>query len=181
MPIRLRAVSPSRVRPGAAHRPDHRSQRPVVDHGPAPKHAVAIRDYLDGLPEDRRATMSALRDVVVQHLPAGYTERVSYNMISYTIPLASYPNTYNGQPLCYAAIAAQKSHFAVYLMGAYTDPGQAAWIAEAFRKRGKTLNMGKSCLRFKKLDDVPLDVLGEAIASLPPAKFIRLHEQARKT
>nr|MBA3884864.1 DUF1801 domain-containing protein [Acidobacteriota bacterium] len=66
-------------------------------------------------------------------------------------------------------------------MGAYTDPGQAAWIAEAFRKRGKTLNMGKSCLRFKKLDDVPLDVLGEAIASLPPAKFIRLHEQARKT
>lgn len=145
----------------------------------APKQASAIRDYLDGLPEDRRAVMSALRDTVVQHLPKGYTEYVSYNMISYGIPLEKYPNTYNGQPLCYAAIAAQKSHYAVYLMGAYTDPQQAAWIAAQFKKRGKKLDMGKSCLRFRRLEDVPLDVIGEAIASLTPAKFIQLHEHAR--
>jgi hypothetical protein len=145
----------------------------------APKQASAVEDFLDGLPADRRATMSALRDVVIQHLPKGYTEYVSYNMISYGIPLEAYPNTYNGKPLCYAAIAAQKSHYALYLMGAYTDPKHAAWIAARFKKRGKKLDMGKSCLRFKKLDDVPLEVIGEAIARHPPAKFIRLHEQAR--
>lgn len=145
----------------------------------SPKLASAIKDYLDGLPADRRAVMSALRDVVVKHLPKGYMEYVSYNMISYGIPLEKYPNTYNGLPLCYAAIAAQKSHFAVYLMGAYTDPKQAVWIAAQFKKRGKKLDMGKSCLRFRTLDDVPLDVIGEAIASLPPATFIRLHEQGR--
>jgi hypothetical protein len=145
------------------------------------KQPRAIKDYLDGLPKDRRAVMSALRDTVVAHLPRGYTEYVSYNMISYGIPLEAYPNTYNGQPLCYAAIAAQKSHYALYLMGAYTDPEQASWIAAEFRKRGKKLDMGKSCLRFKKLDDVPLDVIGEAIARLPPGKFIQLHEQARRS
>jgi hypothetical protein len=146
----------------------------------ASSNAVTIREYLSSLPHDRQKVVSKIREVVLEHLPRGYVESISYNMIRYTVPLEKYPNTYNGQPLCYAAIAAQKRHYAVYLMGAYSDPHQAAWIAAEFKKRGKKLDMGKSCLRFRTLDDIPLDVLGQAIARLPPPAFIRLHEQARE-
>jgi hypothetical protein len=142
--------------------------------------AETVEQYLQELPEDRRAVVSAVRDVVVRNLPAGYTETMNWGMISYEIPLPDYPDTYNGQPLGYAALAAQKNHYALYVITPYADPEQGEWLRDEFRKAGKKLDMGKSCLRFKKLDDLPLDVIGSVIASTPPAEFIALHENARK-
>jgi hypothetical protein len=105
---------------------------------------------------------------------------MEFGMIGYGIPLDKYPDTYNGQALCYAGLAAQKNHYSLYLMGAYTDPKRAKWIEREFKKRGKKLDMGKSCLRFKSLDDLPLDVVGEVIASMPPDEFIKEYERSRK-
>jgi hypothetical protein len=105
---------------------------------------------------------------------------MNYGMINYTVPLQRYPDTYNGQPLCYAGLAAQKNHFSLYLLGAYGDPRQVKKIETEFKKRGLKLDMGKSCLRFRKLEDIPLDVVGEMIASTPPADFIKTYEKSRK-
>ncbi len=142
--------------------------------------AATVEQYLQELPGDRRAVVSAVRDVVVRNLPAGYRETMNWGMISYEIPLEDYPDTYNGQPLGYAALAAQKNYYALYLVTPYSDADQGQSLRDAFRKAGKKLDMGKSCLRFKKLQDLPLDVIGRVIASTPPAGLITLHENARK-
>lgn len=141
--------------------------------------AQTVEQYLQELPEDRREVVSAVRDVVLRSLPAGYREAMGFGMITWGIPLEDYPNTYNGQPLGYAALAAQKNYYALYVMTPYQDPAQEQWLREEFRKAGKKLDMGKSCLRFKKLDDLPLDVIGRLIASTPPADFIAQYERAR--
>ena len=140
--------------------------------------AETVEQYLQELPEDRRAVVSAVRDVVVRNLPAGYREMMSFGMIVWGIPLEDYPNTYNGQPLGYAALAAQKNYYALYVM-TYMAPALEKWLRDEFHKAGKKLDMGKSCLRFKKLDDLPLDVIGRLIASTPPHEYITLHEQSR--
>lgn len=142
--------------------------------------ARTVGQYLRELPPEKRQVIGAVRKVVVQNLPKGYKESMNWGMINYTIPLKEYPETYNGQPLCYAGLAAQKNHYALYLMSAYGDARQTAWIAKEFKKRGKKLDMGKSCVRFKKLDDIPLDVIGEAIASTAPDAYIKRYESARK-
>jgi len=142
--------------------------------------AATVDAYLDELPPERRAVVAAVRDVVRAHLPAGYEERMRWGMISYELPLERYPNTYNGQPLAYAALAAQKSYYALYLTCvAEDDAAPAGWLAEAFAAAGKRLDMGKSCLRFRRLDDLPLAVIGEAIGRLPPEAFIAQYEAAR--
>ncbi|HEX7182659.1 MAG TPA: DUF1801 domain-containing protein [Thermoanaerobaculia bacterium] len=142
--------------------------------------ATTVDGYLEELPEDRREVVSAVRQVILRNLPAGYRESMNWGMISYEIPLERYPETYNGQPLGYAALAAQKSHYALYLTCVYQDPEQESRLREEFRKAGKKLDMGKSCLRFKKLDDLPLDVIGKVIASNPPEAFIASYEASRK-
>ena len=124
--------------------------------------------------------MSKLRSVVKKHLPRGYQETLSYGMIAYGIPLKRYPDTYNKQPLCYAAIAAQKNYFAIYLMAGYTSSRSRALLEEGFRKAGKKLDMGKSCIRFRKLEDLPLDTIGRAVASVTPAQYIKLYERYHK-
>ena len=141
--------------------------------------ATTVDAYLDELPAERRRVVATVRDVVRANLPAGYEEAMRWGMISYEVPLARYPDTYNGQPLAYAALAAQKSHYALYLTCAYTDPAQAAWLERAFAAAGKRLDIGKSCVRFKRLEDLPLPVVGEAIASTPPDRFIALYEAGR--
>jgi hypothetical protein len=141
--------------------------------------AETVEQYLQELPEDRRAVVSAVRDVVARNLPAGYREMMSFGMIVWGIPLADYPDTYNGQPLGYAALAAQKNYYALYVM-TYMDPAQDQWLRDEFKKAGKKLDMGKSCLRFKKLDDLPLEMIGRLIASTPPREYIALYENARK-
>ena len=142
--------------------------------------ARTVTEYIAGLPEDRRATVSRLRSFVRKHLPKGYKEQIGWGAITYAVPLKVLPDTYNGEPLCYAAIAAQKNYYSLYLMSAYGDPKQMKWMADEFKKRGKKLDMGKSCLRFKSLDDLPLDVVGEVVASTPMDAYVARYKEIRK-
>jgi Domain of unknown function (DU1801) len=141
--------------------------------------AKTVEEYFASLPAERREVVRAVRAVVKKHLPKGYAEGMHYGMIYYHIPLSRFPETYNGQPLCYAGLAAQKNHFALYLMGAYGEPGSAARLKEGFARAGKKLDMGKSCLRFKRVEDLALDAIGESIASLSPDAYIALYERSR--
>jgi hypothetical protein len=139
--------------------------------------ATTVEAYLAELPEDRRETVAAVRRAVLDRLPDGYQERMNWGMISYEVPLERYPDTYNGQPLMYAALAAQKRGYTLYLMNEYADGGPA--LREGFERAGKKLDMGKSCVRFRRLEDLPLDVIGDAIARTPVDAFIGTHEAAR--
>jgi uncharacterized protein YdhG (YjbR/CyaY superfamily) len=142
--------------------------------------AANAEEYLAGLPEERRDVVTSVLKVVRKHLPKGYVEDVGSGGITWAIPLDKYADTYNKQPLAYLALAAQKSHYALYMMGAYMDPKQTQAVQDAFAEAGKKLDMGKSCLRFKKLDDLPLDALGKVIAAMPPKELIRAYEESRK-
>ena len=135
-----------------------------------------VADYLRSLDPERRRVLSAVRKVVNANLPKGYVEGVNFGMISWAVPLKTFPDTCNGQPLCCAALAAQKNYNSLSLMGAYGNPQQAAALRDGFKQHGLKLDMGKSCVRFKSLEDLPLDVIGPVIASLPPQALIDAHE-----
>ena len=139
---------------------------------------MTVDDYLKGLPDDRREAMTRVRAMVKKNLPKGYREHLDYGMITWDVPLETFSHTYNKKPLCYIGLASQKNHMALYLMSAYGDPQQEQYLADAFRNAGKKLDMGKSCLRFKKLEDLPLDALGKVVASTPPDALIAKHEAA---
>jgi len=142
--------------------------------------AATVEQYLAELPEERRDVVSTVREMVLRNLPEGYRETMSFGMIGYGIPLERYPDTYNKQPLAYVGLAAQKNYYALYLMGVYGEDGAPArLLKEGFAKAGKKLDMGKSCVRFKKLEDLPLDVIGRVVASTPPDAFIAQYERAR--
>ncbi|HYC91710.1 MAG TPA: DUF1801 domain-containing protein [Thermoanaerobaculia bacterium] len=138
--------------------------------------AKTVDEYLAELPDDRREAVTEVRKLIRKHLPKGYEETVNWGMLCYQIPLAKYPDTYNGQPLGYVALASQKNYCALYLMTPYMDPAQGEELKEAFARAGKKMDMGKSCLRFKTADDLPLPALGKIIASTPPAEYIAMHE-----
>ncbi len=142
--------------------------------------AESVSAYLRSLPEDRRKTVSTLRKLILKNLPAGYRETMGWGMICYAIPLSTYPDTYNGQPLCYLALASQKNHLALYAMGLYGDSGKERRFRDDFKKAGKKLDMGKSCIRFKTLDDLPLDVIEKLVAGTSVQEFIGIYEQSRK-
>jgi hypothetical protein len=141
--------------------------------------AASVQEYLDELPEDRRAVVSAVRKTIRKNLPAGYREGMLWGMITYTVPLERFPDTYNGQPLCYVGLAAQKNHYAVYMTGAYQSSDERSRFEKGFAKAGKKLDMGGSCVRFKKLEDLPLDVIGKAVASVPVEKFLTRYREVR--
>ena len=141
--------------------------------------ARTVEEYLAELPAERRPVVATVRDVVLRSLPPGYEEAMNFGVICYQVPLARYPNTYNDQPLCYAALAAQKNHYALYLMGGYGDDQQKSLRSE-FERAGKKLDMGKSCVRFRRLDDLPLDVIGDFVASIPPERYIEKYEASRR-
>jgi len=142
--------------------------------------ASTVEDYLEELPPDRRNVISKVRQIILENLPAGYQESMNWGMISYEIPLEMYPDTYNGKPLSYVALAAQKNHYALYLMGVYQDPEQEAWLKDAYEEAGKKLNMGKSCLRFRKLEELPPDVIARVIACTSPEQYIARYEASRR-
>lgn len=121
-----------------------------------------------------------MRDVVRENLPPGYEEVMAFGMIAYVVPLSRYPRTYNKQPLMYAALASQKRHMAVYLTNIYADNGVADWFAEAYRATGKRMDVGKSCVRFRTLDDLPLALVGEAVACTPVEEFLHMYERSRE-
>jgi hypothetical protein len=142
--------------------------------------AATVDEYLAELPEDRRAAISQVREVVLRNLPAGYVERMNWGMICYEIPLERYPKTYNKQPLSYAALASQKNYCAIYLMGVYGEGEQARRFREAFEQAGKKLDMGKSCVLFRRADDLALDAVGDVIASTTPEQYIAIYEKSRE-
>src|SRR5437867_9407474 len=133
--------------------------------------APSVDAYLDELPADRRESIAIVRDVIRRNLPAGYAESVNWGMISYEIPLSVYSSTYNKQPLAYLALAAQKSYNAIYMMRVYGDKQQEKKLRDAFKKAGKKCDMGKSCIRFKSADDLPLNTIGELVASTTPKEW----------
>jgi hypothetical protein len=141
--------------------------------------ATSVKEYLDELPADRRKEIAKVRSVVRKSLPKGYRETMNWGMISYEIPLERYPDTYNKQPLAFAGLAALKNVNTLYLTGSYGDPKQRKALEDAFKKSGKKMDMGKSCLHFKKAEDLPLDAIGDLIASTPPDKMIAMYEGAR--
>jgi hypothetical protein len=136
-------------------------------------------DYVKSLPPDRRAAIETVRKVILDNLPQGYEEYFLAGMLMYSVPLKRLPDTYNGHPLAYAALASQKNYMSVYLMSAYGDKKTDQWLRAEFQRRGKRLDMGKSCIRFKSVDDLPLDVIGEAIAKTPVDAWIRVYRQSR--
>lgn len=139
-----------------------------------------VSEFLKQLPAERRATISKVRGVVLDNLPKGYEEGIGWGAITYAIPLGTYPDTYNGQPLCIAALASNKHHCSLYLMAPYGDPRLLKWLEAGFKKSGKKLDMGKSCVRFKTPEDLPLDVIGEVIAKVAPSAYIKRYEASRK-
>ena len=135
--------------------------------------ASTVKQYLDELPPERRAVVSAVRKTIGEHVPEGYREMMSFGMICWSVPLTRYPDTYNGQPLCYAALAAQKNYYALYLMNVYQDATQRERLEESFRRAGKKIDMGKSCVRFRGLDDLPpLGEIGAIVATTPVDAFV---------
>ncbi len=143
--------------------------------------ATTIKAYLAELPQERREAIQEVRDVILKNLPKGYEEVIQYGAIGYVVPHSVYPPGYHcdpNQPLPFVGLASQKNHMAVYLMCIYNDPAHETWFREAWAKTGKKLDMGKSCVRFKKLEDVPLKVIGQVIKRVPVKKFIENYEAA---
>jgi Domain of unknown function (DU1801) len=138
-----------------------------------------VKDYLASLPVERRECLAALRRVIQEQLPAGFEEGMEFGMISYYVPLSRYGATYNGRPLLLASLAAQKAYMSLYLMTVYGNPDRASWFLEAARRAGKSLDMGKSCVRFKSLDELPLEVVGELIAKASVDGLIADYEASR--
>jgi hypothetical protein len=136
--------------------------------------------YLASLPPERRKVIAAVRAVVKKRLPKGYVETMNLGMLSYEIPLSRYPDTYNKQPLMYIALAAQKNNYALYMTSVSGDKTLMDKLVAAYRFAGKKLEMGKSCLRFTKLEDLPLDVIGDIVASTPVERRIEIAEAARR-
>jgi len=141
--------------------------------------ATTVDQYLAELPADRRAEIEKVRDLVNSALPRGYREGIGYGMIGWVIPLEDYPDTYNKQPLAYAGLAAQKNYNSLYLNCVYASKERTERLRAAFAAAGKRLDMGKSCIRFRRADDLPLDVIRDEISSTTPQEYIRIYEAAR--
>jgi hypothetical protein len=146
--------------------------------------ATTVEAYLAELPADRRAALEAVRAVIRKNLDKDYEEGMQYGMIGYYVPHRVYPPGYHcdpRQPLPFASLASQKNHMAVYLMCLYSAGPHCEWFQKAWARTGKKLDMGKCCIRFKKIDDLALDVIGEAIRRVPAGKYIEHYEAAIRT
>jgi len=145
------------------------------------KKAATVAEYLDGLNPERRDAIEQVRKVILDNLPKGYQESLTYGVLSYEVPLSRLPDTYNGQPLSYVALGSQKNYMSLYLMNIYGDPKAAKWFKSAYKARGKRLDMGKSCVRFNKVEDLPLDVVAEVVGRTPMEDWIRIYRESRAT
>ena len=134
--------------------------------------ATTVKQYLDELIPERREQIEAVREVILENLPEGYEEVINWGMITYQVPLEVYPDTYNKKPLMYAALASQKNHMAVYLTGIYMDDKAREEFETAYRATGKRYDVGKSCVRFRKLENLPLPLIGEAIAATQMEEYV---------
>ena len=141
--------------------------------------ATTPDEYIDSLPDGRREAVRTVADVVRRNLPEGFQEGMAYGMIGWYVPLETLPDTYNGQPLGLAGLASQKQYVSLYLMNVYGDRETERWFRERWAETGKPLNMGKSCVRFRRVEDVPLDLIGETIARHDLDSYLRHYEGTR--
>ncbi|AXT51643.1 DUF1801 domain-containing protein [Aquimarina sp. BL5] len=137
-------------------------------------------EYIEVIPEERKKTMQNLRQVILDNLPKGFSEVISYGMIGYVVPHELYPDGYHCDPklpLPFMNIASQKNFIAVYHSGIYADKNLMDWFVGEYPKYVKTkLDMGKSCIRFKKIDQIPLQLIGELATKMTPKKWIETYE-----
>lgn len=143
--------------------------------------AATVAKYLAALPPDRKQAIQAVRQLILKNLDKDYEEGMQYGMIGYYVPHRVYPAGYHcdpKQPLPYMGLASQKNYMSLYLMCIYGDAELRQWFEQAWAKTGKKLDMGKSCIRFKSLDDLALDVIGQAVRKTPAKKFIAQFESA---
>jgi hypothetical protein len=146
--------------------------------------AKTVSEYLRSLPADRRAALTEVRKVVLDNLPEGYEECMQYGMISYVVPHSLYPAGYHcnpAQPLLYASLGSQKNYMSLYLMSVYGHAEATQWFRKTWQATGKKLDMGKACVRFKRLEDVPLEVIAQAIARTPVKQYIAAVESVLQT
>jgi len=144
-----------------------------------------VDEYIGGLSVEQQDVIATIRDLILRNLPKGYQESMTWGIPTYEVPLERYPDTYNGKPLGYAALAVKKNYYTIHLMSVYADPELLKWLSAEFKRRGKKLNMGKGCLRFKRLDDLPLDVMSELISKTSLEDYVARvnagwHRQARE-
>ena len=145
--------------------------------------ATTVAAYLAELPADRRTALEAVRKVILKNLDKDYEEGMLYGMIGYYVPHRVFPAGYHcdpSKPLCFAALASQKNNLSLYLMCIYGDSDHAKWFKAAWAKTGKKLDAGKSCIRFKKPEDLALDVIGEAVARIPARKYVQTYVTVRE-
>jgi uncharacterized protein YdhG (YjbR/CyaY superfamily) len=143
-----------------------------------PSKATTVDQYLAELPEDRREALKAVRAVILKSLDKDYSEGIQYGMIGYFVPHSVFPAGYHCDPktpLPFASLGSQKGHMSLHLMGLYMDPKSAETFQAAWAKTGKKLDMGKACIRFKKLEDLSLEVIATAIAKMPARKYIETY------
>ncbi|HEY5727317.1 MAG TPA: DUF1801 domain-containing protein [Acidimicrobiia bacterium] len=138
--------------------------------------AATVDEYLAELPEERREAIATVRRFILDHLPEGYVEGMNWGMIVYEIPLERYPDMYNKQPIGLVALASQKNYMSLYVWGpdAWAEDGE---FRRRWKETGKKLDMGKSCVRFRKVDDLAFDVIGDAIAATSVEDLIAAHEE----
>lgn len=142
--------------------------------------ATTVEDYLDQLPEDRKHALIQLREVILNNLPKGFVEEMSYGMLGYVVPHSMYPAGYHCNPklpLPFINLASQKNFIAIYHMGIYMDKNLFDWFTTEYAKYSKTkLDMGKSCIRFKKIDQIPFQLIGKLVSKITPQQWITLYE-----
>ena len=142
--------------------------------------ASTVEEYLGQLPEDRRAAIQIVRKVILKHMPRGYEEVLQYGMLGYVVPLKVFPAGYlnrKNEPLPYICLASQKNYMSIYMMSVYGDAETE--FRKEYKATGKRLDMGKCCVRFRKLEDLPLDVIGRAVARYPMKKWIEICMSSR--
>lgn len=143
--------------------------------------ATTVKEYIDEVPEDRKPYFKKLRAIIKKNLPKGFKEQMSYGMIGYVVPHKLYPDGYHCKPelpLPFANIASQKNFVAVYHSGIYADPKLMKWFTKEFPKHSdRKLDMGKSCIRFKKVEEIPLELIGELMTKMTVEDWVKLYEK----
>ncbi|WP_300672874.1 DUF1801 domain-containing protein [Soonwooa sp.] len=142
--------------------------------------ASSVEDYISKIPEDRQEVVLKIVETINANLPKGFENIPSYGMLGWAIPLKDYPAGYHcapGTPLPFINLASQKNFVALYHMGLYAKPELLKWFTEEYPKHSKRkLDMGKSCIRFKKMDDIPLELIGELCTKMTPQDWISFYE-----
>jgi uncharacterized protein YdhG (YjbR/CyaY superfamily) len=138
-----------------------------------------VEQYIAELTDEKREIVEKLRRIVLDNIQDGFVEEMNWGMITYQVPLSIYPDTYNDKPLMYVAIAAQKNHCAIYLTSIYSDEAEEEWFKDEYKKTGKKMDKGKSCVRFRSVKDIPANLIGEAIERYSVNDFIKIYEKAR--